>query len=57
MSAVLPVPTGPGLGVALDQDRVAELHEAYLAQTQKDRVDTDEIKRYIPDYVRMVPRW
>jgi len=36
---------------------LAELHETYLAQTQKDRVDTEEIKRYIPDYVRQVPRW
>lgn len=51
------VPKGPGLGVSLDHNALAELHDAYLAQTQKDRVDTDEIKRYIPDYVRKVPRW
>jgi glucarate dehydratase len=53
----LPVPKGPGLGVALDRDAMAELHEAYLRQSRTDRNDTEEIKRYIPDYVRQVPRW
>ncbi len=53
----LPVPTGPGLGVELDRDALAELHDTYLEQTQIDRNDTEEIKRYIPDYVRQVPRW
>lgn len=53
----LPVPEGPGLGVSLDRTALAELHESYLAQSQVDRNDTEEIKRYIPDYVRQVPRW
>ena len=53
----LAVPTGPGLGVELDRDAMAELHENYLRQSQIDRNDTEEIKRYIPDYVRQVPRW
>ena len=53
----LPVPTGPGLGVELDREALAELHENYLAQARIDRNDTEEIKRYIPDYVRQVPRW
>lgn len=53
----LPVPKGPGLGVRLDRDAMAELHDMYLAQATLDRNDTDEIKRYIPDYVRQVPRW
>ncbi len=53
----LTVPKGPGLGVDLDRDAMAELHENYLELTQTDRNDTEEIKRYIPDYVRQVPRW
>ena len=51
------VPTKPGLGVDLDRDALGELHDLYLQQSQIDRRDTEEIKRYIPDYVRMVPRW
>ncbi|MEL6522839.1 MAG: enolase C-terminal domain-like protein [Pseudomonadota bacterium] len=54
---MLDVPKGPGLGVSLDRDAVAELHEDYNRLTQLDRNDTEEIKRYIPDYVRQVPRW
>ena len=56
-NGALTVPKGPGLGVSLDRDALAELHEAYLVQTQIDRNDTEEIKRYVPDYVRRVPRW
>jgi len=51
------VPDGPGLGVELDQDAVAEFHEFYLSQNLRDREDTDEMLRYIPDYKRVVPRW
>jgi glucarate dehydratase len=57
IDGALKVPTGPGLGVELDYTALAELHDAYLEQTQIDRNDTEEIKRYIPDYVRQVPRW
>lgn len=53
----LKVPEGPGLGVRLDRDAMADLHADYLKLTQIDRNDTEEIKRYIPDYVRQVPRW
>ncbi len=51
------VPTTPGLGVSLDRDALGELHDYYLQQSSTDRNDTQEIKRYIPDYVRQVPRW
>lgn len=47
----------PGLGVSLDFEALGALHENYLAQASLDRNDTEEIKRYIPDYVRIVPRW
>jgi glucarate dehydratase len=53
----LPVPKGSGLGVELDHDMVAELHELYKEQMIIDRDDTDEMLKYIPDYVRKVPRW
>ncbi|MFK8081584.1 MAG: enolase C-terminal domain-like protein [Granulosicoccus sp.] len=53
----LQVPEGPGLGVELDEDAVAELHELYNAAMVMDRDDTDEMLKYIPDYVRKVPRW
>lgn len=53
----LPVPNGPGLGVELDDAAVAELHELYIQQMIVDRDDTDEMLKYVPDYVRVVPRW
>lgn len=51
------VPTGPGLGVEIDRDALNEFHQLYLAQNLRDREDTDEMRRYIPDYERVVPRW
>ena len=51
------VPGGPGLGVEIDSDALAEFHQLYLAQNLRDREDTDEIRKYIPDYKRIVPRW
>lgn len=53
----LPVPQGPGLGVELDKEAVSELHELYKEQMVIDRDDTDEMLKYVPDYVRKVPRW
>lgn len=53
----LPVPTGPGLGVELDHDAVAELHEVYKEQMVIDRDDTNEMLKYVPEYERIVPRW
>ena len=51
------VPEGPGLGVEIDQNALKEFHNFYLAQNLRDREDTDEMRRYIPDYERVVPRW
>jgi len=51
------VPTGPGLGVEIDYDALEEFHGLYLAQNLRDREDTDEMRKYIPDYERIVPRW
>ena len=53
----LSVPDGPGLGVELDRDMLARLHALYLSANVTDRDDTAEMRRYVPDYVRKVPRW
>lgn len=53
----LQVPEGPGLGVELDPEAVAELHDLYNRVMVVDRDDTDEMLKYVPDYVRKVPRW
>lgn len=56
-NGTLQVPEGPGLGVELDHAAVAELHDLYNKAMVQDRDDTDEMLKYIPDYVRKVPRW
>ena len=53
----LSVPTGPGLGVELDRDALADLHQLYVDAQVRDRDDTDEMLKYVPDYQRVVPRW
>lgn len=53
----LQVPEGPGLGVEIDHEAVAELHDLYIRAMVKDRDDTDEMLKYVPDFVRKVPRW
>jgi len=53
----LTVPDGPGLGVELDHDKLTELNTLYEASGVTDRDDTNEIQKYIPGYVRKVPRW
>ena len=57
VDGALQVPEGPGLGVELDEDALDDLHDLYLASQVKDRDDTEEIKKYLPDFVRKVPRW
>ncbi len=56
-NGALQVPDGPGLGVELEHEAVAELHELYKKAMVQDRDDTNEMLKYIPDYVRKVPRW
>ncbi|SIO00100.1 enolase C-terminal domain-like protein [Vannielia litorea] len=51
------VPEGPGLGVELDREALAELHALYNQAMVADRNDTDEMLKYRPDFVRKVPRW
>ncbi|MGW0497341.1 glucarate dehydratase family protein [Streptomyces sp. NPDC003007] len=51
------VPTGPGLGVELDRDELARLHEQYLACGIRARDDTGYMKRVDPTYKLRKPRW
>jgi glucarate dehydratase len=51
------VPTSPGLGVELDRDALARLHEQYLACGLRNRDDTGYMQRIQPDYELVSPRW
>jgi glucarate dehydratase len=53
----LEVPAGPGLGVDLDRDALARLHEQYLACGLRNRDDTGYMQRIVPAYERKSPRW
>jgi glucarate dehydratase len=53
----LAVPTTPGLGVELDRDALARLHEQYLACGLRNRDDTGYMRSCVPDYERKTPRW
>ncbi len=46
----VPVPDGPGLGVALDTDALAELHELYLSCGLRERDDTGYRQSVEPGY-------
>nr|WSW70705.1 glucarate dehydratase family protein [Streptomyces sp. NBC_00995] len=51
------VPEGPGLGVELDRDALARLHEQYLGCGLRDRDDTGYMRRIDPGYEKRSPRW
>lgn len=51
------VPTTPGLGVELDRDALARLHQQYLDCGLTDRDDTGYMRRFQPDYDNTLPRW
>ncbi len=51
------VPTAPGLGVSLDRDRLARLHEQYRACGIRQRDDTGYMQRFEPSYEARSPRW
>ncbi|ASO21743.1 glucarate dehydratase [Actinoalloteichus hoggarensis] len=53
----VPVPTGPGLGVELDRDALARLHEQYLSSGIRERDDTGYMRRAQPDFDPTAPRW
>lgn len=51
------VPDGPGLGVELDYDKLAELHENFLNCGIVERDDTAYMRQYEPSYRKVRPRW
>lgn len=53
----LRVPTSPGLGVELDRDALARLHETYLTCGLTERSDTRYMRSIDPSYDGKLPRW
>jgi glucarate dehydratase len=51
------VPTTPGLGVEIDDDALAALHEQYLRCGIRDRDDTGYMQSIQPEFVTASPRW
>ncbi|MEV0994042.1 glucarate dehydratase family protein [Nonomuraea sp. NPDC050202] len=51
------VPTGPGLGVELDEDALAALHEQYVRCGQRGREDTAYMRSIVPDFTPNTARW
>ncbi|CAK7211696.1 hypothetical protein SCUCBS95973_001204 [Sporothrix curviconia] len=51
------VPTKPGLGVELDRERLAKLHQQYLDCGLTKRDDTAYIQKFHPEYSNKLPRW
>jgi glucarate dehydratase len=57
VDGAVPVPTGPGLGVEIDEDRLAALHEQYLRCGIRDRDDTGYMRSIYPGFRAVSPRW
>jgi glucarate dehydratase len=57
VDGAIDVPSAPGLGVDLDCDALARLHEQYLACGITERSDTLYMQWFHPDYRAELPRW
>jgi glucarate dehydratase len=53
----LAVPTLPGLGVELDRDALARLHEQYATCGITERSDTRYMQSFHPSFDATMPRW
>ncbi|TPX09725.1 uncharacterized protein E0L32_009064 [Thyridium curvatum] len=51
------VPTAPGLGVELDRERLARLHQQYLDCGLRKRDDTTYMRKFQPDFSDKIPKW
>jgi glucarate dehydratase len=51
------VPDAPGLGVTVDEDALARLHENWVRCGIRERDDTGYRQRVEPGYVKRRPRW
>jgi len=56
-NGAIAVPEAPGIGVEIDQRALQRFNDLYQSMGMTDREDTDEMRKYIPDYERKVPRW
>lgn len=50
-------PAGPGLGVELDRDQLAKLHENFQRMATRNRDDSAEMLKRDPYYLPFRPRW
>ncbi|MCZ8378274.1 glucarate dehydratase family protein [Mycobacterium sp. CPCC 205372] len=57
VDGAVPVPTSPGLGVRIDEERLAGLHEQYLRCGIRDRDDTGYMRSIDPTFRAGSPRW
>jgi glucarate dehydratase len=53
----LEVPTGPGLGVELDYDKLEKYAEAYRARRPHARDDVSAMRERNPEWLPLKPRW
>ncbi|UVI36338.1 glucarate dehydratase family protein [Brevibacterium spongiae] len=57
VGGALEVPTRPGLGVELDRERLARLHQQYIDCGIRNRDDTGYMQKFDPEYRAVAPRW
>jgi len=57
VGGALRVPAGPGLGVELDQAKLAELHRRYVDSGRTTRADTAYMRLVEPEYDPTLPRF
>ncbi|ACU74015.1 Mandelate racemase/muconate lactonizing protein [Catenulispora acidiphila DSM 44928] len=57
VGGALTVPEGPGLGVAVDEDALARLHEQYLTCGFRKRDDATWMRRVQPEFTGRRPRF
>lgn len=48
---------GPGLGIKVDEDQVSRMREAYEREGFTERRDVEWMRRYVPDWQPLKPRW
>lgn len=51
------VPTAPGLGVELDREKLARLHQLYLDCGLRKRDDTTYMRKFQPEFSPSIPKW
>ncbi|MDT0343200.1 glucarate dehydratase family protein [Streptomyces litchfieldiae] len=57
VDGAVPVPDGPGLGIELDRDALAVMHEQYLSCGIRRRDDTAYMRRFDPEFTPKRAHW